>query len=203
MEELENMRKKELYLKNHLNFRVMFRVISIITFLFLSITSVKADQNDPRLNNLFKKLNKTENQQEISDIIKDIWDIWYEVDDPKVIEYFEKGIQAMRIRNYPLAVRFFNNLIEEDPNFAEAWNKRATVYFMMGDFDKSMQDIIKTLELEPRHFGALDGMGLIFIHQGQYQQAIDVYDKMLEIFPFSLKTMEKRENIMSFISQST
>ena len=203
MEELENMRKKELYLKNHLNFTVMFRVISFIIFLLLSITSVKADQNDPRLNNLFKKLNKTENQQEISDIIKDIWDIWYEVDDPKVIEYFEKGIQAMRIRNYPLAVRFFNNLIEEDPNFAEAWNKRATVYFMMGDFDKSMQDIIKTLELEPRHFGALDGMGLIFIHQGQYQQAIDVYDKMLEIFPFSLKTMEKRENIMSFISQST
>ena len=181
----------------------MFKVISIIIFLFLSYTSVKADQNDPRLNNLFKKLNKTENQQEISDIIKDIWDIWYEVDDPKVIEYFEKGIQAMRIRNYPLAVRFFNNLIEEDPNFAEAWNKRATVYFMMGDFDKSMQDIIKTLELEPRHFGALDGMGLIFIHQGQYQQAIDVYDKMLEIFPFSLKTMQKRENIKSFISQST
>ena len=203
MEELENMRKKELYLKNHLNFRVMFRIISIITFLLLSITSVKADQNDPRLNNLFEKLNKTENQEQISDIIKDIWDIWYEVDDPKVIEYFEKGIQAMRIRNYPLAVRFFNNLIEEDPNFAEAWNKRATVYFMMGDFDKSMQDIIKTLELEPRHFGALDGMGLIFIHQGQFQQAIDVYDKMLEIFPFSLKTMEKRENIMSFISQST
>ena len=203
MEELENMRKKEPYLINRLNFRTMFRVISIITFLFLSITSVKADQNDPRLNNLFKKLNKTENQEEISDIIKNIWDIWYEVDDPKVIEYFEKGIQAMRIRNYPLAVRFFNNLIEEDPNFAEAWNKRATVYFMMGDFDKSMQDIIKTLELEPRHFGALDGMGLIFIHQGQFQQAIDVYDKMLEIFPFSLKTMEKRENIMSFISQST
>ena len=57
-------------------------------------------------------------------------------------------------------------MIEEDPNFAEAWNKRATVYFMMYDF-KSMQDIIKTLELEPRHFGALDDMGLIFIHQGQ------------------------------------
>ena len=203
MEELENMRKKELYLKNHLNFRVMFRVISIIIFLLLSITSVKADQNDPRLNNLFKKLNKTENQQEISDIIKDIWDIWYEVDDPKVIEYFEKGIQAMRIRNYPLAVRFFNNLIKEEPNFAEGWNKRATVYFMMGDFDKSMQDIIKTLELEPRHFGALDGMGLIFIHQGQYQEAIDVYDKMLEIFPFSIKTLEKKESIKSFISQST
>ena len=140
------MKKKEAYQKNHLNLRVMSKLLSIIIFLFLSTTSAKSDQNDPRLNNLFKKLNETENQEEISDLIKNIWDIWYEVDDPKVIEYFEKGIQAMRIRNYPLAVRFFNNLIEKDPNFAEAWNKRATVYFMMGDFDKSMQDIIKTLE---------------------------------------------------------
>jgi len=203
MEEQENMKKKEVYQKKHLNLRFMFKLLSIIIFLFLSTTSAKADQNDPRLNNLFKKLSDTENQEEISDLIKNIWNIWYEVDDPKVIEYFEKGIQAMRIRNYPLAVRFFNNLIEEDPNFAEAWNKRATVYFMMGDFDKSMQDIIKTLELEPRHFGALDGMSLIFIHQGQYQQAIDVYDKMLQIFPFSIKTMEKKESIKSLISQST
>ena len=109
----------------------------------------------------------------------------------------------MNLRNYPLAIRFFNNLIEEDPNFAEGWNKRATVHFMMGNFDQSMQDIIKTLELEPRHFGALDGMGLTFIHQGQFQQAIDVYDKMLEIFPFSVKTMDKKERIQSFISQST
>ena len=201
MEEQENMKKRESYQKNHLSLRAMFKFLSIIIFLFT--TKVYADQNDPRLNNLFKKLNETENQEEISDLIKNIWNIWYEVKDPKVIEYFEKGIQAMRIRNYPLAIRFFNNLIEEDPNFAEAWNKRATVYFMMGDFDKSMKDIIKTLELEPRHFGALDGMGLIFIHQEQYEQAIEVYDKMLEIFPFSIKTMEKKESIKSFISQST
>ena len=197
------MKRKEIYPKNHLNMRVISKILIVSISLLFASKIALADQNDPRLNNLFKKLNETENQDEIRDLISDIWNIWYEVDDPKVIEYFEKGIQAMKIRNYPLAVRFFNNLIEEDPNFAEAWNKRATVYFMMGDFDKSMQDIIKTLELEPRHFGALDGMGLIFIHQGQYQQAIDVYDKMLEIFPFSLKTMEKRENIMSFISQST
>ena len=197
------MKRKEIYPKNHLNMRVMFKIFIIsISLLFASKIAI-ADQNDPRLNNLFKKLNETENQDEIRDLISDIWNIWYEVDDPKVIEYFEKGIQAMNLRNYPLAIRFFNNLIEEDPNFAEGWNKRATVHFMMGNFDQSMQDIIKTLELEPRHFGALDGMGLIFIHQGQFQQAIDVYDKMLEIFPFSVKTMDKKERIQSFISQST
>ena len=203
MGEQENMKKKEAYLKDHSSLKAMYKILSIVVFLFFTTTTVSADQNDPRLNNLFKQLNQTENQDEIRDLIENIWDIWYEVDDPKVIEYFEKGIQAMRIRNYPLAVRFFNDLIKEEPNFAEAWNKRATVYFMMGDFDKSMQDIIKTLELEPRHFGALDGMGLIFIHQGQYQEAIDVYDKMLEIFPFSIKTLEKKESIKSFISQST
>ncbi len=197
------MKRKEIYPKNHLNMRVISKILIVsISLLFASKVAL-ADQNDPRLNNLFKKLNETENQDEIRNLISDIWNIWYEVDDPKVIEYFEKGIQAMNLRNYPLAIRFFNNLIEEDPNFAEGWNKRATVHFMMGNFDQSMKDIIKTLELEPRHFGALDGMGLIFIHQGQFQQAIDVYDKMLEIFPFSVKTMDKKERIQSFISQST
>ena len=197
------MKRKEIYPKNHLNLRVIFKILIVSISLLFASKIALADQNDPRLNNLFKKLNETENQDEIRDLISDIWNIWYEVDDPKVIEYFEKGIQAMNLRNYPLAIRFFNNLIEEDPNFAEGWNKRATVHFMMGNFDQSMQDIIKTLELEPRHFGALDGMGLIFIHQGQFQQAIDVYDKMLEIFPFSVKTMDKKERIQSFISQST
>ena len=197
------MKRKEIYPMNHLNMRVIFKILIISISLLFASKIALADQNDPRLNNLFKKLNETENQDEIRDLISDIWNIWYEVDDPKVIEYFEKGIQAMNLRNYPLAIRFFNNLIEEDPNFAEGWNKRATVHFMMGNFDQSMQDIIKTLELEPRHFGALDGMGLIFIHQGQFQQAIDVYDKMLEIFPFSVKTMDKKERIQSFISQST
>ena len=197
------MKRKEIYPKNHLNMRAISKILIVSISLLFASKIALADQNDPRLNNLFKKLNETENQDEIRDLISDIWNIWYEVDDPKVIEYFEKGIQAMNLRNYPLAIRFFNNLIEEDPNFAEGWNKRATVHFMMGNFDQSMQDIIKTLELEPRHFGALDGMGLIFIHQGQFQQAIDVYDKMLEIFPFSVKTMDKKERIQSFISQST
>ena len=197
------MKRKEIYPKNHLNMRIISKILIVSISLLFASKIALADQNDPRLNNLFKKLNETENQDEIRDLISDIWNIWYEVDDPKVIEYFEKGIQAMNLRNYPLAIRFFNNLIEEDPNFAEGWNKRATVHFMMGNFDQSMQDIIKTLELEPRHFGALDGMGLIFIHQGQFQQAIDVYDKMLEIFPFSVKTMDKKERIQSFISQST
>ena len=197
------MKRKEIYPKNHLNMKVIFKILIVSISLLFASKIALADQNDPRLNNLFKKLNETENQDEIRDLISDIWNIWYEVDDPKVIEYFEKGIQAMRIRNYPLAVRFFNNLIEKDPNFAEAWNKRATAHFMMGNFDLSMRDISKTLELEPRHFGALDGMGLIFIHLNQPEKAVDVYDKMLEIFPNSNSTKMKKDRILSLTTQST
>ena len=197
------MKRKEIYPKNHLNMRVIFKILIFSIILFFASKIALADQNDPRLNNLFKKLNETENQDEIRDLISDIWNIWYEVDDPKVIEYFEKGIQAMNLRNYPLAIRFFNNLIEEDPNFAEGWNKRATVHFMMGNFDLSMQDISKTLQLEPRHFGALDGMSLIFIHTNQFEKAIEVYDKMLEIFPNSIGTKLKKENMLSLSTKST
>ena len=102
------MKRKEIYPKNHLNMRVIFKILIVSISLLFASKIALADQNDPRLNNLFKKLNETENQDEIRDLISDIWNIWYEVDDPKVIEYFEKGIQAMNIRNYPLAIRFFN-----------------------------------------------------------------------------------------------
>ena len=178
---------------------------SIILIIFLSLFNfaIFADQNDPRLDNLFKELNTANDQENINELISNIWNIWHHADDPKVIEYFEKGIQAMKLKNYPLAIRFFNNLIDIDPNFAEAWNKRATVHFIMGNFDQSMNDIMKTLDLEPRHFGALDGMSLIFIHQKEYEQAIGVYDKMLEIFPYRISIIEKKESILSLISQST
>ena len=103
------MKRKEIYPKNHLKMKVIFKILIISISLLFASKIALADQNDPRLNNLFKKLNETENQDEIRDLISDIWNIWYEVDDPKVIEYFEKGIQAMNLRNYPLAIRFFNN----------------------------------------------------------------------------------------------
>ena len=68
---------------------------------------------------------------------------------------------------------------------------------MMGNFDLSMKDISQTLQLEPRHFGALDGMSLIFIHTNQPEKAIEIYDKMLQIFPYSIGTKLKKEKMLS------
>ena len=190
------MKRKEIYPKNHLNMRVIFKILIVSISLLFASKIALADQNDPRLNNLFKKLNETENQDEIRDLISDIWNIWYEVDDPKVIEYFEKGIQAMNLRNYPLAIRFFNNLIEEDPNFAEGWNKRATLLFILGDYEKSLDDIEKVLDLEPRHFGALSGRAQIYLSLKEYEKAVDDLRKAKSIYPLiksgeNIKLIEK------------
>jgi len=73
---------------------------------------------------------------------------------------------------------------------------------MMGQFNKSMLDIQETLKLEPRHFGAMDGMGLIFIQTQQFDKAIGVYDQMLKIFPKSKVIREKKERLLNYISNS-
>ena len=179
-------------IKKHISF--------IIIFLFVSTNNVYSDN----LNILFKELLNARNLQQAEKLEDQIWNKWTRhPNNDYLTNKLENGTYSMYHQQYRMALKLFTEVINEDPQWAEGWNKRATVHFMMGNFDQSMQDIIKTLELEPRHFGALDGMGLIFIHQGQFQQAIDVYDKMLEIFPFSVKTMDKKERIQSFISQST
>ena len=181
----------------------MFRYLTLFFFLFFLSPQLIADQNDKRLNPLFEKLFVTEDQLEIEKLTQQIWKIWHEIDDPKMTRAFETGVQMMNLGFYSRAIDYFDMVIFEIPNFAEAWNKRATAHFMMGNFDLSMRDISNTLELEPRHFGALDGMGLIFIHLNQPEKAIDIYDKMLEIFPNSKSTKIKKDRILSLTTQST
>ena len=182
---------------------IMFKFILTILFLLTISSSLYADQNDKRLNYLFDKLVVAKEEKEINKITNQIWKIWHEIDDPKMTREFETGVQMMNLGYFKRSIDYFDKVINKKPNFAEAWNKRATAHFMMGNFDLSMQDISKTLQLEPRHFGALDGMGLIFIHLNQPEKAIDIYDKMLEIFPNSNSTKMKKDRILSLTTQST
>ena len=83
------------------------------------------------------------------------------------------------------ALMIFNELVEEVPDFAEGWNKRATLYYLFGDYAASARDIEKTLELEPRHFGALSGLGLVHMAQNQYAKAKSAFEAALLIHPHS------------------
>ena len=172
----------------------------IVFLLFTS--SLKADQNDARLEDLFEILSTTESDVQINEVTSSIWDIWYETNDPSIEADFYRGLESMRTGDLMMAVAFFTRVIDKNPNFAEGWNKRATVYYMLGKFDASMMDIHETLKLEPRHFGAMDGMGLIFIHLEQFDKAIDIYDQMLKIFPNNSFTKQKKEMLLNRSSES-
>jgi tetratricopeptide (TPR) repeat protein len=174
---------------------------TLIVFLLFAF-SIKADQNDARLENLFEILSKTESNIQINEVTSSIWDIWHETNDPSIEANFYRGLESMRTGDLLMAVAFFTRVIDKNPNFAEGWNKRATVYYMLGKFDASMMDIHETLKLEPRHFGAMDGMGLIFIHLEQFDKAIDIYDQMLKIFPNNSFTKQKKEMLLNRSSES-
>jgi len=177
-----------------------FKPIFLICCFFSN--SAVADQFDTRLIGLFDKLYVAESNKEINNLTQDIWKIWDETNDPQIEADYYRGLEAMRTGDYVMSIAFFTRVIEKNPDFAEVWNKRATVYYILGQFDKSMIDINKTLLLEPRHFGAMDGMGLIFIQLQQYYRAIKIYDLMLEIFPHSADTLAKKKLMQEYISQS-
>ncbi len=89
----------------------------------------------------------------------------------------------MNRRNFGEALARFNEVIEKDPEFAEGWNRRATLYFLMGDYEASIADIQSTLALEPRHFGALSGLGLVNIQLERFGAAIEAFEEALKVNP--------------------
>jgi Flp pilus assembly protein TadD len=94
-----------------------------------------------------------------------------------------RAAKAMEEDNFDLALRFLNDLVRLAPDFAEAWNKRATVLFLKGDYGNSIADIQRTLALEPRHFGAISGLGIILERLGDKQGAMRAFRRGLEINP--------------------
>ena len=172
----------------------------------LFFSNVNAEERESELNNLFKQLKNSETSKAI-EIENKIWKIWsiHPSNDRRgyrLTELLAQGSFLMAEKELNKAYEIFSQIILVDPNWSEAWNKRATVYYMLGKFDASMMDIHETLKLEPRHFGAMDGMGLIFIHFQQFDKAIGIYDQMLKIFPKSISIIEKKERLLDYISKS-
>ena len=152
-------------------------------FLFLMSISANADQNDTRLVELFRSLRSTENVSKASVFESKIWHIWMEHHDPEVESKMIQGLEALKLQLFEQAFVHFNMLIKLAPEYAEGWNKRATVLYLMGRFRESEADVIRTLELEPRHFGALSGQGLIKIAQEDWTGAIHYLESALKINP--------------------
>jgi tetratricopeptide (TPR) repeat protein len=142
-----------------------------------------ADQGDKRLPGLFDQLKATKNPGEAAAVQEAIWSVWMESANAEVNLLMLEGIDAMDQADLPRARKAFDTMIEVAPAFAEGWNKRATVEFLMDDFTASVADIQKTLALEPRHWGALSGLGQIYVRLDNDEAALRAFKRALEINP--------------------
>ena len=163
-----------------------------------------ADHTDPRLAALFSRLQTTDDATDAAVATNLIWAIWHQSDDDRINDLMRQGLTQMSSRDYADAVATFSEMIDLDAGFAEAWNKRATVYYLMGEYGPSVKDIDRTLELEPRHFGALSGLGLIMIALENEEAAIAAFEATLAVNPFAagaeqnleaLRALQKRRSL--------
>jgi len=144
---------------------------------------VLADQADLRLDPLFQRLQSTADATDAAAVEQQIWQIWIESDDSVVSGLMREGMTAMSRGDYDGALERFDRMVDAAPEFAEGWNKRATVHYYMGQYEASVLDIQQTLQLEPRHFGALSGLGLIYDALEQREAALRSFEAALEINP--------------------
>jgi tetratricopeptide (TPR) repeat protein len=155
----------------------------VVVFFAMLAGAAHADQKDPRLDKLFQQLKTSSNTESSQPIEEQIWEIWLESGDQNVDALMAIGVAALNDSDYAQAYRAFSRIVDLAPNFAEGWNKRATVLYLMGRYDDSMKDIAKTLALEPRHFGALSGLGLCNAQLKKEKEALDAFEKALAINP--------------------
>ena len=165
----------------------MTKRIAIIGTLFLLVAGgpVQADQNAKSLGPLFEDLATAQHVATARLIVGEIWRAWLDSGNEKVNDELQAGMTATANDELDRAIEHFTKVIQMDPDFAEGWNQRATVYYLKGEYSKSLADIHKTLSLEPRHFGALSGMGRIFLEEGKDRAALGAFEKVVKIYPLA------------------
>ena len=162
--------------------RGIFGILFLTGFL-LAGSLAHARQDDPKLDELFSRLAETQNSAEAKSIEQRIWQIWLTSGSDTIDFLMLQGVSYMGRGELAKALTLFTTVVKVDPGYSEGWNKRATVLFLIGEYDSSMEDIAKVLELEPRHFGALSGLGQIFELREREAGALSAYEKAVTLNP--------------------
>ncbi len=162
-------------------------MIDALTFLLGALVPValmaaqRGEQAD--LEQLFARLRASRDAPSARALSEQIWQVWMRHDDPKVNDLMTRGVEAMAQHEYAQALPCFDEITRRDPSFAEGWNKRATVRYLLADYAGSVRDIKQTLALEPRHFGALAGLGAVYLLIANDRGALDAFEAILALNP--------------------
>lgn len=167
---------------------VTIRIAAVLVLTMAPIlmaTSARADQTDAALPPLFDRLAQPGlTEQAARRLELEIWVLWGRSGSPTVDLLMGRGKQfGDSPQELSQAIALFDAAVALAPEFAEAWNKRATAHYLLGDYDASIRDIEQTLRLEPRHFGALSGLGIIMVELGEAEKALRAFRLALEINP--------------------
>jgi len=166
----------------------MKNFISILILGLFFFNGANAENRKVELDKLFAQLKNTKNlpaAQIVENKIQEIWSV-HPSDDRRgfrLTELLRQGSVLINRGELNKAYNLFSKIIEVEPDWAEAWNKRATVLYLMNEYHSSLADIKITLALEPRHFGALSGQALNYIELQQYEKAIQSYKAAQKIYP--------------------
>ncbi|WP_349362731.1 MAG: tetratricopeptide repeat protein [Roseitalea porphyridii] len=142
-----------------------------------------ADDSKERLDELFAELRRTPDPRRARTVANSIWTQWHRSGSASIDLMMNWSNKALQDRKYAMALDFLDQVVMRAPDFAEGWNRRATLHFTMNNYAKSMNDIQKALELEPRHFGALSGLATILEQTGNEQAALEAWQRTLEVYP--------------------
>ena len=150
-----------------------------------------------RLDALFGQLKRERNEKAAERIASRIGEEWNHSGSASIDLMMTWSQTAVENKKFDVALDFLDQVVTMEPAFAEGWNRRATVHFMMQNYAKSMADISHTLELEPRHFGALAGMGQIMKNTGRDELALQAWQRVLDIYPM----MRSAQNEVATLSE--
>jgi tetratricopeptide (TPR) repeat protein len=161
----------------------------------------RARQRQEVLDRLFGRLRSAKSEEEAKIVEQSIWQMWMRSDSPTAELLLQQAVKSMNARRYDKALDILDVVVDQAPKFAEAWNKRATVNYLLGRLDQSLADIDVVLELEPRHFGALSGLGMIRRDRGDSRGALDAFREALGIHPNMANVRESVKSLENEVEQ--
>lgn len=160
-----------------------------------SSTGVAAEEPQARIDRLFDELRRARNEQAAERVAARIRNEWTRSGSASVDLLMQWSQEAMKKENTAVAMDFLDQVVMLAPDYAEGWNRRATLHFTMENYSKSMADIGRVLRLEPRHFGALGGMATILKNAGHKEAAMHAYERVLEVYPMMRSAQTELGNL--------